>query len=295
MTMDRSPALHRPASFMRPPRHAGFTLIELIIVMAIIVMISVVAAPSLSSLLKSSKVQEAANIIMAALYRTRGEAVRTRAPVGLFFGDSAARHPAARWVAPLSTTLPPEGMLEIWSVVNDTTTNTSPMYRNSAASWTEDGFSAGMCTPKNPSGGSMAYVGWFPWYVKTRIRANPIALPNDIRIIAGNYWQEYPVGTTVRVFKNYNWANGNFIQDRIGEIKRHHIVFNSNGSIPCHNGDNHTFRHVLIFDQAQNNYIVVEAGEYLSMARPRVVNSSNLWTLNNVTLTATSDFNTILQ
>jgi prepilin-type N-terminal cleavage/methylation domain-containing protein len=293
--MNRHTALPCDASlYGRQANRSGFTLVELIIVMAVIVMLSVIAAPALSTLLKTSKVQEAANIVMAALYRTRGEAVRARTQVGLFFGDSPSRHPAARWQPPLSTTLPPDGTMEIWSVEQDKTGNTSPMYRNNAASWTEDGFAAIMSTPKNPAGGSMTYIAWFPWYVKINLISRPISLPGDIRIVTGTYWQQYPVGTTVRKFNTGDTAMGSFTPDRIGEIKRHNIVFSSNGTIPCRNNYDHTFRYILIFDQAQNSYVVIEAGEFVSLSRPKVVNNSSLWSLNNVTLTPTSDFNAII-
>lgn len=62
-------ALPRPAS-------RGFTLIELIVVMAIIVVLTVVAVPSFVTFQRNSQLTSAANSLLASINTARGEAMK---------------------------------------------------------------------------------------------------------------------------------------------------------------------------------------------------------------------------
>ena len=69
----------RPARDLRPCRQQGFTLLELLVVLAIIAMVTAVALPSLSHR-RGPDAATAARDIAAALMATRAHAMATRRP-----------------------------------------------------------------------------------------------------------------------------------------------------------------------------------------------------------------------
>ncbi|MGE5470738.1 MAG: GspH/FimT family pseudopilin [Bacteroidota bacterium] len=64
-------------------RNKGFTLVELMVVIAIVGILALVAMPSFTSLISSTRVSSQANDLVAALGITRSEAVKRNAQVQL--------------------------------------------------------------------------------------------------------------------------------------------------------------------------------------------------------------------
>jgi len=62
---------------------AGFTLLELMVVLAIAGLLFAVAIPAMGDFIRNSRITGAANDVMAALHFTRSEAVKRRLPVTL--------------------------------------------------------------------------------------------------------------------------------------------------------------------------------------------------------------------
>ena len=68
---------------------AGFTLLELMVVLAIAGILIAVGIPTMSDFIRNSRITGAANDVMAALHFTRSEAVKRRIPVTLCTSTSA--------------------------------------------------------------------------------------------------------------------------------------------------------------------------------------------------------------
>src|SRR5690554_1833817 len=65
------------------PKHSGFTLIELMIVVALIAIIAMVAVPGFSSLIESNRHKSTTNNVIGILNYARSEAVRRGEPVSV--------------------------------------------------------------------------------------------------------------------------------------------------------------------------------------------------------------------
>lgn len=65
------------------PKHSGFTLIELMIVVALIAIIAMVAVPGFSSLIESNRHKSTTNNVIGILNYARSEAVRRGEPVAV--------------------------------------------------------------------------------------------------------------------------------------------------------------------------------------------------------------------
>src|SRR5687768_9260007 len=61
----------------------GFTLLELMVVLAIAGVLAAVAIPAMGNFMRNSRITSAANDVMAALHFTRSEAIKRRQPVTL--------------------------------------------------------------------------------------------------------------------------------------------------------------------------------------------------------------------
>jgi type IV fimbrial biogenesis protein FimT len=63
--------------------HAGFTLLELMVVLAIAGVLMAVGIPAMGDFIRNSRITSAANDVMAALHFARSEAIKRRRPVTL--------------------------------------------------------------------------------------------------------------------------------------------------------------------------------------------------------------------
>ena len=71
-------------------RHAGFTLVELMVVVAVIAVLAVIAAPGMSSLLNANKSTGAAGELTTILQIARSEAIRRNGRVWICPTDGSA-------------------------------------------------------------------------------------------------------------------------------------------------------------------------------------------------------------
>jgi len=70
---------------MRMPSRRGFTLVELLVVIAIIAILATLAAPSFQDLLKANRVTSQSNEIVSLITLTRSEAIRRSANAEIVF------------------------------------------------------------------------------------------------------------------------------------------------------------------------------------------------------------------
>jgi type IV fimbrial biogenesis protein FimT len=70
---------------------AGFTLLELMVVVAIVGVLMAVAIPAMGNFIRNGRITAAANDVMAALHFTRSEAIKRRQPVTLCTSANAVQ------------------------------------------------------------------------------------------------------------------------------------------------------------------------------------------------------------
>jgi len=272
----------------------GFTLVELIIVLMIMAMLTVMILPTLSRITRGSKVQLAAEAVVSACYRARALAQKYRSTVAVFYGDDPGAHPPARWVPPLSTTLPKYGQMEIWSVRTAESWNTA--YSDRGYGWCEDGMTATLATPYDPATGSPGWgngADWFPYYAKDQLLTpQPITFPEGVRIMAGKI-EVHDWSLADPYFKKLDFGpSWSYVNNPIGEIKRHNSVYTKNGSCPTYD-QYHCYLTVLVWDTTTGEHLIVEVGEHKSSSRPRIL-TKKLTHVNGTALTDYRQINTLL-
>lgn len=71
---------HRGRATRRP---LGFTLVELLVVVAVMAMLTALAMPSMARIIDSARLTAFSNDFLAAMYQARSEAIKRNGPVGL--------------------------------------------------------------------------------------------------------------------------------------------------------------------------------------------------------------------
>ena len=221
----------------------GFTLIELILVIFIMVLLTIMTVPILAQFTKTSKVQQAANIVSTVLFRARYEAIRTRQHVGVFFGDTTAR----LTTKPTAGILPSTGRVEIWTVKTA-------------------GDSDGHDANESPLGSLGA---WYPYRDPDRcLTPDAVTLPDGIRVLSGRFFRT--MNSPAQMV--FGWdAGANYKASPDGEIKRHQVVFARTGAMPGWFDGLNSYYSLLVFDEATGEHQVIWVGEWLMSAKPRIL------------------------
>jgi type IV fimbrial biogenesis protein FimT len=96
--------------------YRGFTLVELMVVIALLAMFMLYAVPSMSDYMTNSKIRNSAQALQAGLMKARAEAIRTNRPIQFFTTNasppllgSAANATGSNWVIADRTRPPLQG------------------------------------------------------------------------------------------------------------------------------------------------------------------------------------------
>ena len=74
---------------MNSTRNRGFTLIEMMVTVAIMAIVATIAAPSFVDMIRNNRVTTAANDVLSAMQLARSEAIRQRRPITVCAGSEA--------------------------------------------------------------------------------------------------------------------------------------------------------------------------------------------------------------
>ncbi len=231
-------------------RSRGFTLIELILVIFIMALLTAMTTPMLFQFVKTTKVQQTVKAISTSLYRARTEAMRTRKMVGVYFGED----PTSCKTPPLPGVLPSKGRIEVWTVRDS----------YDSGDFQNEGGCMGSTTPYNlPFDGA----NWYPYRHPDRcLTPEPISYPDGVRILAGKFSNNATAPKYV-----FGWPK-DYMATAEGEIKRHNITFASTGAMAMPIDGVNSWWNLLIFDEQTGEYTLLSCGEWLTSARPRVLN-----------------------
>ena len=217
-------------------RFPAFTLIELVLVMFIMVLLTVMVVPSFSKLVKTSRVQQASQQVLAMLWQARSEAERCRDPVVVFFGDDPAKLP----VQPLPGVLPPKGGIEMWSC-----------QRGWSPGW-EDDFLGDEPLPYYVENPGQAVPGWYPFRVKlTNMTPVDGTFPDGVRVLCGMLLNGHIGWIPPYDFDHafYLWG---YRQDPVGEIRRHQIAYGRGGGLAPT-----SYNVVIVYDEISGDYLLI--------------------------------------
>jgi prepilin-type N-terminal cleavage/methylation domain-containing protein len=81
----------------------GFTLVELLVVMALIVILSAIAVPLIPSLLKANQLDSSVNTLSGILEQARETAISANTFIWVAFTDAPANSPTGTWVATIQS------------------------------------------------------------------------------------------------------------------------------------------------------------------------------------------------
>ncbi len=114
--------------YRQPNQNAGFTLIELVITVAIIGIIAAIAAPSMQTQIQQARVKDGINVLEAAIKEARTQAIIMQRPTRLVLTNTSADKRATIYFVKKATSDPDEKDEKIADYVlnKDLTITTSP-------------------------------------------------------------------------------------------------------------------------------------------------------------------------
>ncbi len=114
--------------YRQPNQNAGFTLIELVITVAIIGIIAAIAAPSMQTQIQQARIKDGINVLEAAIKEARTQAVIMQRPTRLVLTNTSADKRATIYFVKKATSDPDEKDEQIANYVlnKDLTITTSP-------------------------------------------------------------------------------------------------------------------------------------------------------------------------
>ena len=114
--------------YRQPNQNAGFTLIELVITVAIIGIIAAIAAPSMQTQIQQARIKDGINVLEAAIKEARTQAVIMQRPTRLVLTNTSADKRATIYFVKKATSDPDEKDEKIADYVlnKDLTITTSP-------------------------------------------------------------------------------------------------------------------------------------------------------------------------
>jgi Tfp pilus assembly protein FimT len=141
-------------SIVEAQRAGGLSVVELVIAMAIILIVSAVAIPSLTKTVRSYQLHDAANQVAGIVKFTRYEAIRLNSPVRCQNRQAAANGPANIWADNIADAVeqPTEKQIFLGSTATLQPVGAVP---NTAALATAVG--AGALTVVNPISGNITF------------------------------------------------------------------------------------------------------------------------------------------
>ncbi len=241
---------------------AGFTVVELLLVLFIMMLLTVMAVPSFSMFAKSSKLDQTTKVVLSALKQARVTAINERRLVAVMFGDDfGGINPK-----PMPGVLPDKGHIEIWTVL--------------------DGGTAGV--PYMPDIPASNHYGaanaWYPYRFKdVPMTPEALTIPDGVRVVVGSF-------DHTKLDFNYGGPGWTcYKKDAMGEILRHQSIFDQTGCKPLWNGYG-GFDHVLIFETSTGHHCVIQmtGSWYTGYFRPKVI-CTNMKSIGGVPLASPKD------
>lgn len=98
---------------MNRTHNKGFTLIEMMVTVAIMAIVATIAAPSFVDMIRNNRVTTAANDVLSAMQLARSEAIRQRRPITVCAGADACTD-STDWAGGWIVTSP-DGVIRVWA------------------------------------------------------------------------------------------------------------------------------------------------------------------------------------
>jgi len=215
----------------------GFTMVELVLVLFLIVLLTAMAVPSFAALTKTSKLDQTTKAVFSALKQARTAALNMRRVVAVMYGDDFSNITPQ----PVSGALPGKGEIELWTML--------------------DGGHHEIPYQPDIIPGPSYPADWYPYrFPDVPVTPSAITFPDGVRVISG----EFDTNAL-----NFNFG-AKYKKDSRGEIIRHQTVFAHDGGKPAwHSSACST---VLIFEQTTGAHCVILTGaDWNAYLRPRII------------------------